>query len=428
MAVKKLLVADDSLTIQKVIRLALSSEGYDIQSVSDGNDALQQIALIRPDVVLIDVSLPGKTAFDVKRALNREVDLQFVRFVLMSSAFEQVDETQAQEVLFHGRLIKPFDPAHLRDVIQKVLATVPERDPDFSTFVSPKQTSGEEPTKFPIFSTYADNTPPLAVNPPAPEVVHQAQRAASLPESPYRQPDEDIRQLTDSTMHMSGMSQSKQKTSPPQQSPLPPSSSDDGWAVQERSLRDFAVDDKPLNAPAPTPPGASTFATQKTKYIEIPTFDEPAQPAPLSSAPRPRPPVPPAGLPPYFEEEPTLNPDYPLVSPRHQPMPPPTQPPSSVFGSAGNTAGSGITDREDITNPMLTPGDAMAISAIAPGTPSLADFSSPPMSSSVTARELEEVVRRQLEERLEEMAKRLLPEVAEKIIRQEIQKLLQEQP
>src|SRR5213595_498171 len=63
---KKLLVADDSLTIQKVIRLALSNEGYEIQAVSDGNDAIQQISLFRPDVVLIDVSLPGKTAFEVK--------------------------------------------------------------------------------------------------------------------------------------------------------------------------------------------------------------------------------------------------------------------------------------------------------------------------------------------------------------------------
>lgn len=60
MAAKKLLVADDSLTIQKVIRLALSNEGYEIQAVADGNDALNQILLFQPDVVLIDVSLPEK--------------------------------------------------------------------------------------------------------------------------------------------------------------------------------------------------------------------------------------------------------------------------------------------------------------------------------------------------------------------------------
>src|SRR3954469_4431163 len=108
MAGKKLLVADDSLTIQKVIRLALSNEGHEIQTVSDGNDAIQQISLFRPDAVLIDVSLPGKSAFEVKRETNQLEDLSEVRFILMSSAFEKVDEVQLEEVQFHGRLTKPF--------------------------------------------------------------------------------------------------------------------------------------------------------------------------------------------------------------------------------------------------------------------------------------------------------------------------------
>lgn len=123
MTALKLLVADDSVTIQKVIRLALSNEGYDIQTVADGNNALQQIAILRPDIVLIDVTLPGRNAFEVKKAINEDVDLNDVRFVLMSSAFEKVDEAQAHEVGFHARLTKPFDPAHLREVLSQVIAT-----------------------------------------------------------------------------------------------------------------------------------------------------------------------------------------------------------------------------------------------------------------------------------------------------------------
>lgn len=128
MAGKKILVADDSLTIQKVIRLALSNEGYEIQAVSDGNDAIQQISLFRPNIVLIDVSLPGKTAFEVKREINHHEDLREVRFVLMSSAFEKVDEEQVQEVQFHGSLTKPFDPANLRQVLTDVLAQVTAKE------------------------------------------------------------------------------------------------------------------------------------------------------------------------------------------------------------------------------------------------------------------------------------------------------------
>jgi len=118
---KKLLVADDSLTIQKVIRLALSNEGYEIQAISDGADAIQQISLFRPDLILVDVSLPTLSAFEIKRQVNTMEDFSNTRFILMSSAFEKIDEDQAKEVSFHGRLTKPFDPAHLRQVLQDVL-------------------------------------------------------------------------------------------------------------------------------------------------------------------------------------------------------------------------------------------------------------------------------------------------------------------
>src|ERR1700735_2237995 len=121
MAGKKLLVADDSLTIQKVIRLALSNEGYEIQAISDGADAIQQISLFRPDLILVDVSLPTLSAFEIKRQVNTMEDFSNTRFILMSSAFEKIDEDQAKEVGFHGRLTKPFDPAHLRQVLQDVL-------------------------------------------------------------------------------------------------------------------------------------------------------------------------------------------------------------------------------------------------------------------------------------------------------------------
>ena len=121
MAGKKILVADDSLTIQKVIRLSLTHEGYDIQAVSDGNDALERIAVLRPEVVLIDVSLPGKSAFEVKREINSHEDLKGLEFVLMSGAYEKVDDAQVTELGFHTKLTKPIDPAELRKILNKIL-------------------------------------------------------------------------------------------------------------------------------------------------------------------------------------------------------------------------------------------------------------------------------------------------------------------
>ena len=180
MADKKLLVADDSLTIQKVIRLALSNEGYEIQTVSDGHDAAQQISLFRPNIVLIDISLPGKSAFEVKREINNFQDFEEIRFVLMSSAFEKVDEVQMKEVGFHGNLTKPFDPSHLRQILLDALSQITQRRAEKTSLLSktgshsvtvessgPKSTAASTPSTTPPQFT-PNSSPSLDSRPLAP--------------------------------------------------------------------------------------------------------------------------------------------------------------------------------------------------------------------------------------------------------------------
>ncbi|MEO5971613.1 MAG: response regulator [Bdellovibrionia bacterium] len=182
---KKLLVADDSLTIQKVIRLALSNEGYEIQAVADGNDAINQILLFRPDVVLIDVSLPGKNAFEVKREVNDHEDLRETRFVLISSAFEKVDERQVEEVEFHGRLTKPFDPAHLRKVLSSVLAQVTAKRMEPTSFLKRPPPLPIEPSGGFDFENSDDAPPPLPLElPPLPGHEYQPDEDEDHPNLP----------------------------------------------------------------------------------------------------------------------------------------------------------------------------------------------------------------------------------------------------
>lgn len=186
MAGRKILVADDSLTIQKVIRLALSNEGYEIQTVSDGNEALQQISTFRPDLVLVDISLPGQDAIEIKNSVSLVDDLAGTPFVLMSSAFEKVDEVKVSAAQFDGRLTKPFDPAHLRAVLSEVLAR-PARQ---------KGKSESGGSKIDIGAPVFDEPPPL---PPT-----------GLPAFEFKpggpsDSDSDIKRLTESTIRMSGL-------------------------------------------------------------------------------------------------------------------------------------------------------------------------------------------------------------------------------
>jgi len=134
---KKILVADDSLTIQKVIRLALSGDGYEIQTVSDGKEALEQASLFRPDIFIIDVSLPIFDAYQVREHLINKPDLKNIPVILMSSAFEKVDETRSKQLGFAGHLIKPFDPSHLRSTLLSVSNYTPANDPVMETINTP---------------------------------------------------------------------------------------------------------------------------------------------------------------------------------------------------------------------------------------------------------------------------------------------------
>lgn len=260
---KKLLVADDSLTIQKVIRLALSNEGYDIQAVSDGHDAVEQIALFRPQIVLIDVALPGKDAFEVKREMNSQEDLAETRYVLMSSAFEKVDEEQVREVAFHGRLTKPFDPAHLRQVLSSVLNQITEKRMEPTSLIQapPRPAPPSEPLGADLWTEGRPSggglsPEPKSSFPPSSFGVDEPSLGAPvMPPTPGT--ETDIRQLTESTIRISGLD-------------------DFDWSMQEP-------------APIPPPPGMrETDNTLGGIDFEMPPQLPPTTPSATSTPPAPQ--------------------------------------------------------------------------------------------------------------------------------------------
>lgn len=213
---KKLLVADDSLTIQKVIKLALSGDGYEIQTVSDGTECLQQAALFRPDVILIDVGLPGRSAFDIKKAANDDPDLSQIPVVLMSSAFEKVDEAKVALLKFDGRLTKPFDPSNLKEVLNQALKMksgegvrgfAPPPPPSAGEFsLEPSEQSKKiSLSRPPTAPGEIDNdvTGEIRIADPAPKTFELNEHPSAAPST--NADDSDIRHLTESTVKMSGL-------------------------------------------------------------------------------------------------------------------------------------------------------------------------------------------------------------------------------
>ena len=118
---RKLLLADDSVTIQRVVELTFSGEDITVITVSDGEQAIARIAAEQPDIVLADIAMPKKNGYDVAAFVKEHPTLSKVPVLLLAGAFEPVDEERARKVKCDGVLVKPFETheviARVRELI-----------------------------------------------------------------------------------------------------------------------------------------------------------------------------------------------------------------------------------------------------------------------------------------------------------------------
>lgn len=120
----KLLVADDSANIQKIVGLAFSDEDAMVESVSDGGIALDIVRDFRPDVVLVDVFMPGCSGYEICARIKEDPELADTAVVLLTGTLEPFDESEATRAKCNGVLTKPFD---ISDLLQTVYALAEER-------------------------------------------------------------------------------------------------------------------------------------------------------------------------------------------------------------------------------------------------------------------------------------------------------------
>jgi CheY-like chemotaxis protein len=118
---KTLLVADDSLTIRKVIGMVLALEDFQLTSVDNGIDAIARAREMKPDLVLADVLMPGRSGYEVCEALKADPSTAHVPVLLLSGNFEPFDEGRARAARADGHLTKPFESQALLDKVRALL-------------------------------------------------------------------------------------------------------------------------------------------------------------------------------------------------------------------------------------------------------------------------------------------------------------------
>jgi two-component system, cell cycle response regulator len=117
----RVLLADESSTIKKVMQLALQDFAVEVKAVPIGLDVLQVARSFNPDIVFVDVLLAKKNGYEVTAELKNDSMLKKTPVVLMWSGFMELDEPKAKACKVDRRLEKPFDAETLRNLVKELV-------------------------------------------------------------------------------------------------------------------------------------------------------------------------------------------------------------------------------------------------------------------------------------------------------------------
>jgi twitching motility two-component system response regulator PilH len=127
---RKILLADDSVTAQNMGRKILADAGYEVITVNNGSAALKKILEIKPDLVILDVYMPGYSGLEVCQRLKETPDSSRVPVLLTVGKLEPFKPEEAQRVRAEAFIVKPFEASELLSALSKLEdKVVPRAEP-----------------------------------------------------------------------------------------------------------------------------------------------------------------------------------------------------------------------------------------------------------------------------------------------------------
>ena len=184
---KKILVADDSVTIQKVIALTFAEESFEIQSVGTGSDALDKIKEWQPDIVLADVIMPQMNGYELSKAIKEDQSTSNIPVLLLAGTFEAFDEEEAKAAGADDYITKPFESGELISKVKNLTGlvdTAPAQEPVAAVPEAPEQVPQEIPSEpLPQADPPAAESISAAVPSPEPPAAVAEELTADFPES-----------------------------------------------------------------------------------------------------------------------------------------------------------------------------------------------------------------------------------------------------
>jgi CheY-like chemotaxis protein len=144
---RKILLADDSVTAQNMGRKILADAGYEVVTVNNGSAALKKIAELKPDLVILDVYMPGYSGLEVCQRLKESQDSSRIPVLLTVGKLEPFKPEEARRVRAEGFIVKPFEASELLSALSKLEdKVVPRAEPSkpgrFARAIAAQEESG----------------------------------------------------------------------------------------------------------------------------------------------------------------------------------------------------------------------------------------------------------------------------------------------
>ncbi len=242
---KKILLADDSITIQKVVELTFSDGDYEVTAVNNGAKAIQKLSEMRPDIILSDIIMPEKNGYEVCEFVKSHPEYRNIPVVLLTGTFEPFDPDRADKAGCDAVVTKPFESQSLIHKVEELI--------DQAKAGAPSAPAPEIPAPAPAAAP--------AVTPPSPPAAAEHEDVFGAP------PPADA--FSGETRAFPKMSFDELPKETSMQSVPPPASP--------------AAAPPPWEEPAP-PTGAETRAFPKMSFEDTPRPAEPAAPPPMPEA------------------------------------------------------------------------------------------------------------------------------------------------
>src|SRR5580700_11104799 len=121
----RVLVVDDDEVIRRLIAVNLQLEGFDVETAVDGQDCLNKVTEIDPDVITLDVMMPRLDGWETAVQLRKSPETAHIKVVLITARAQEDDKTRGGDVGADAYLTKPFDPNEMIRVVRELATPAP---------------------------------------------------------------------------------------------------------------------------------------------------------------------------------------------------------------------------------------------------------------------------------------------------------------